>query len=92
MLNSRGEYNRSRIHRLTINKEEEPSNWGEQDSSGTERESMEFGERCLMDRRKQMDREKTSTTGTGTQLNKGQKRGIQSTWTIKGRLKRGNLL
>ena len=75
VLNSRGEYNRSRIHRLTINKEEEQSNWGEQDSSGTERESMEFGERCLMDRRKQMDREKTSTTGTGTQLNKGQKRG-----------------
>ena len=76
VLNSRGEYNRSRIHRLTIDKGEEHGTLGEhrpEKSEGTNHEIILEGERCLMDRRKKMDR--NNTTGTGITTQKGQKRG-----------------
>ena len=76
VLNSKGEYNRSKIHRLTIDKGEEQGILGEhrpEKSEGNNGEVLLEGERCLMDRRKRMDQ--NITTGTGIAIQKSQKRG-----------------
>ena len=60
VLNSRGEYDRCKIHRLTIEKKEEHHAWGGQRSKGTKVNNREVGtegEHSLMDRRKKMDRD-----------------------------------
>ena len=57
-LNSRAEYDRCKIHRLTIDKDEEHLQWGEQVHDGTRGNVGDGteGERVLLDRRKQMDK------------------------------------
>ena len=75
-LNSRGEYDRCKIHRLTIEKEGEQHVLGEQRSEGTEGSNRDIGtegERSLMDRRKEMDRE--NSNGTAKPSSRSQKRG-----------------
>ena len=89
VLNSRGEYNRSKIHRLTVDKEEEHKVEGEQcleGSEGSSRLSGTEGERCLMDKRKKMDRK--NITGTDIRANKSQKRGNKDYLEDKRRSKK----
>ena len=74
VLNSKGEYNRSRIHRLTIGTEEHhQTQLGTTPFDGVNRnKELDEGERFLMNRRKDMDR---NNTGTRVTASKSTKRG-----------------
>ena len=75
-LNSRAEYDRCKIHRLTIDKDEEHLQWGEQVHDGTRGNVGDGteGERVLLDRRKQMD--KNNFGGIKCTSTQSQKRGL----------------
>ena len=74
-LNSNSEYDRCKIHRLTIGKEDVYQKGGEQQLVGTSVGGVDGaqGERYLMDRRKHMDR--NNYVGTGLTTTLSQKRG-----------------
>ena len=76
-LDSKSEYGRCKIHRLTIGKEEEYQKGGEQLLDGTQGEQLLNGTQGehynLMERRRQMDRNNYDGTRLSTTLS--QKRG-----------------
>ena len=69
-LNSNSEYDRCKIHRLTIGKEDVYQKGGEQQLVGTSVGGVDGtqGERYQMDKRKHMDRNNYVGTGLTTTL------------------------
>ena len=77
-LYSKGEYDRCKIHRLTIENPEDLTCWKE--NTGGNNEDGRLGEQKLLENRIEMDRRGTNKTGTGLEITRNQKRGAYVIW------------
>ena len=76
VLNSKGEYDRSKIHRLTIGTEELGVNGTESQEDWNSSKDVENGENFLLEKRKKLDRNNRMEKRLQCGLVKSQKRGM----------------